>query len=219
MTLKIAIFDDETAQRKAWAQRLEALEVGEVVSLNDDFEGEVEKLEDRRKAARRYGKEVATLGELEIESLFDTLDILMVDYDLLHTTRLTGEDIAYLLRCYSTCGLVVALNQFSRAKSFDLTLGGHLDSFADLNIGSEFFDDPGLWYADRTKWKEFRPWSWPVLTHLHESFQKRIADVAQDPSQPILPSLGLNTARAGVLPQQALELGGRHPRQQLSRTL
>jgi hypothetical protein len=128
--------------------------------------------------------------------------VLIIDYDLLQTIDLTGEEIAYLLRCYSGCGIIVALNQFGNRR-FDLTLQGHPESFADLNIGEVFLDDPGLWGP--SDWMSFRPWHWPLLPNLLSNYNKRIEDVREWINKPILTCLSLDEASAGILPRKTLE--------------
>ena len=45
----------------------------------------------------------------------------------------TGERVAYIARCFSACGFIIALNQYNNQGQpiFDLTLPGHVNSFAD----------------------------------------------------------------------------------------
>ena len=93
-------------------------------------------------------------GEIDLENIpkddaeeIDDASIFVIDYDLLDsregekkeeeelfTGSLTGEIVAYLVRCFSKCKLIVGLNQYG-INPFDLTLRGDLDSFADLNLG------------------------------------------------------------------------------------
>lgn len=199
--MRIAIFDDEARQRKGWGERLKDLKRGEVVEMNDDdFRTQVGILEERRKRARTT--KVEQLVDIDAESIFDSIEILIVDYDLLQSIDLTGEEITYLLRCYSKCGLVVVLNQFGN-EQFDLTLQGHPESFADLNVGDRFLDDPGLWSDE--EWREFRPWQWPLLPDLLDKHRKRIDDVRKWMGKPILESLSLDEDSAGILPRKILE--------------
>jgi hypothetical protein len=116
---------------------------------------------------------------------FDGAAVLIVDYDLLaikETGFVTGENVAYLARCYSQCGLIIGLNQFGD-NTFDLTLRGHPESFADLNIGSKHLHCPGLW---QDSWKEFRPWHWPLIPQALESFENRIKDLTSAMDESIL---------------------------------
>ena len=109
----------------------------------------------------------------------DNASIFIIDYDLLSsqeegeekneeffTGSLTGEIVAYLVRCFSKCKLIIGLNQYGN-NPFDLTLRGDLDSFADLNLGGDQLDNPNLWMGDwQDSEQEFRPWSWPNLCDL-----------------------------------------------------
>ena len=200
--MNIAIFDDDEQQRQSWHDRLVNLGKGEVLRLGrDDFLQQIDCLEERRKAARQKGT-TDKLEDLGIDCQFDQIDILIVDFDLLQAVNITGEEVAYILRCFSLCGLVVALNQFGRRR-FDLSLRGHPESFADLNIGEDFFDDPGLW--DHYGWNEFRPWSWPLLPELLEDYMKRIHDAADWMGRPVLECLDLDEESAVILPYEMIE--------------
>ncbi|MBS3941994.1 MAG: hypothetical protein KG028_13635 [Actinobacteria bacterium] len=163
MKLTVRLFDDDDDARTEWSDRLADVlgDAGNVAAIAPDaFREGVTTLEDRQRSARTNRSSAA-------DCVFDDLDVLVVDYDLLELAagragggHETGERIAYLVRCYSTCRYVVALNQFTLARVFDTTLQGHVDSFADLNIGSESLFDMGLWFGRR---EEFRPWAWPRL--------------------------------------------------------
>ena len=54
----------------------------------------------------------------------------------------------------------MALNQFNVTAAFDLTLIGHISSYADMNISGDQIGNPGLWGGQR---QGFAPWSWPNL--------------------------------------------------------
>lgn len=202
MRMKIAVFDDEKRQRKRWHKHLEELNRGDdVLEMHpDEFRGQVDALESRRRESRNNN--VKTVEECGKESEFDTIDILIVDYDLLQSMELSGEDIAYLVRCYSKCGLVLALNQFGD-KRFDLTLQRHPESFADLNIGETYLNDPGLWGDEG--WRQFRPWHWPLLPDLLVKHRKRVDQVREWIEQPILNCLSLDDESVGILPRKTLE--------------
>ena len=72
--------------------------------------------------------------------------------------------------------------------TFDLTLKGHPDSFADLNISSQQLANPGLWSSSR---EGFRPWLWPCLNEASEQLSTRVEAVAEHFDEPILKVLGL----------------------------
>ena len=161
---RIILFDDRPATSQRWGERLNAIpEVkkafGSPVAITrQQFNEATTDLELRRAAARGQQANASRWGD----NLFDRAAIFLVDYDLLNadpSTYVTGEVTAYLVRCYSACGVIVGVNQFGE-NSFDLTLRNHPESYADLNIGANQLDNPGLW---STSWKGFRPWYWPVL--------------------------------------------------------
>lgn len=113
-------------------------------------------------------------------------------------------------RCFSKCGLIVGMNQYTRRgqpTNFDLTLQGHLRSFADLNISSEQLDNPGLWNEMRSL---FRPWHWPQLPDFLVSFQKRVKDVEDHLDEPICKTLGIENLES-VFPRSISTFLGRHP--------
>lgn len=207
---KILLFDDDPDQAIGWRDELEPQAGREVEGMNsEEFLDCIRILEERR-ARARSAETIESFSELsEKNCKFDEVGILIVDYDLLEvdrsekesTTYLTGEDVAYLVRCYSTCDVIVALNQFG-SKTFDLRLQGHPHSFADLNVGSDHFANSGLWGED---WKEFRPWEWPILPKLETDFAARLADLRQHLDTPILEFLGLSRERVGVLPREVSE--------------
>lgn len=114
-----------------------------------------------RQALARKGK----TSSMKIS--LDEADLVVVDYDLGETKGamgLTGEEFSYLARCFSTCGAIVALNQFPTGV-FDLTLVSRGDTWADLNVDDGQLSNPGLWTWQGTG---FRPWSWPRLGLLPE---------------------------------------------------
>jgi len=95
----------------------------------------------------------------------------------------------------------VGVNQFGD-NTFDLTLRGHPESFADLNIGSKHLHCPGLW---QDAWKEFRPWHWPLLPQAVESFERRIEELAPAMDQPILSWLQFPPVAAQLLPRDTTQ--------------
>jgi len=201
---EILIYDDDPAAVEQWKRKLEALApVGryfDVTPLDGkDFERAVSGLRERRRQAREEGP----LANPEWNNRFDKVAIFVIDFDLFDANSPSGEEIAYLVRCYSRCGLIVALNQFDKAYSaFDLTLQGHPESFADLNIGDPLLDNPGLWLEP---WEGFRPWAWPLLPHALEQFERRVRKLRGNLEKPILGYLGLQEPIARSLPRSTVE--------------
>lgn len=198
----ILICDDEERATRDWHAQLQELPVfqdgsRELDELSkEDLADAVRQLESRQAAQRHdIADGLATGGG---SNPIDSASILIVDFDLLQlrdsdsrSASETGERIAYLARCYSTCGFIVALNQFDRgAPVFDLTLRGHPRSFADLNISSTQLANPGLWSDERSA---FRPWSWPYLPTASARLEARAAAIADRMGEPILATLGLDS--------------------------
>jgi hypothetical protein len=205
MKKNILIVDDDIEVENSWKNSLEkipAVQTSFEVSYitPSDFGTLMSDLEERRRRVRGEDK-------LEFdENKLDTTNILIVDYDLLkfnQTSYVTGEGFAYLARCYSRCGLIIALNQFGTNK-FDLTLKGNLDSFADLNIGGEQMANLGLWGME---WPKFRPWSWEVvpdfcerLDSITNDLTQRDQDGKQNLDVPIVEYLGITEELSSYLP-------------------
>jgi len=188
MKKRIVVYDDEERLGRRYASVLQKLKVVsdlfEVESIsNSSFENEITLLEKRRSESR---DKKAFAGD----SLLDEVSILAIDYDLLKSFNqksfLTGEAVAYMARCFSSCGLIVGINQYGQ-NTFDLTLKGHPESYCDLNIGSAQIGNIGLWSDTR---KGFRPWYWPELPKYLESFVERVRDAGKNLDSPISEVLG-----------------------------
>jgi len=200
----IWIYDDERHLGEEYVKKLRKLKI-EVVRMEDEeFTSAMEVLNARQSKLRR-GK------EWDDDSLkLDEASIFIIDFDLLKQfgkSFLTGENVAYLTRCFSRCGLIVGYR--IGKNTFDLTLKGRPESYADLDIKSEELDNPGLWGEKR---KEFRPWYWPQLRNYLDSFQKRIQDVMNNLNEPIFRVLGIPEDVARVFPRSVSEfIGGDDP--------
>jgi hypothetical protein len=185
---QVLIHDDEPSASTGWRDQLGKLlgKYFEVRSLNNDAFGKIlNTLEARRSSARSSKKE--KLAPCEI----DDAGILIIDYDLLQSTNqqfLTGEAFAYLSRCYSSCGLIIVVNQFG-GDIFDLTMLGHPESYADLNVGAKQLVCDGLW---REPWRGFRSWHWPLMPQLLDNFEIRVGHIIQKLDQAIIGVLGLD---------------------------
>jgi hypothetical protein len=155
----VLIYDDDRGSALAIKQQLGAIDNIEL-RLLDQAKDQVELLEQRRRLARSSEQ-----GSYK-DTAFDEADILIVDYDLTASGEdqsgpaETGERVAYLARCYSQCGTIVALNQFNVTATFDLSLIGHISSYADINISGDQIGNPALWGGQRDG---YAPWSWPDL--------------------------------------------------------
>jgi len=198
---RVVIFDDEDGPRQEWVNKLRAVpgfgEEFEVkVVTNEEFGHALQILQDRRVAIR--GKRELPIAR----TFFDETKILIVDYDLISLNE-TGEEVAYLARCFSECGLIVGVNQFAREGfTFDLTLQGHPESFADLNLLVDQIFEPGLW---NPPWEGFRPWYWPLLAKSVEKFEERVREAAKNLDEKIMEFLEIPDEIREIFPIGALE--------------
>lgn len=177
---KIRIYDDTRRRGEKYANILRDLkgvrERFAVESINnEDFKKGFRILRERQRKTR--------LGQQwDDESLFDRTTVLVIDYDLLKAsidTSLTGENVAYLARCFSKCGFILGLNidiKIAGNNPFDLRLRGHPESFCDLNIGSGQLGNEGLWSGERNK---FRPWHWPQIPNYLKSFEEMVSQAVE----------------------------------------
>lgn len=138
---------------------------------------------------------------------FDEVDVLVVDYDLLYLdkegSRTTGEGVARLARTFSDCGTIVVMNQF-KGPQFDLSMRGHLDSFADLNIDAALVGEAALWNHLSPVEGQFDPTIWtplPILLDVARKFRDDVAGAGLD--APILPLLGLDAPALAELSDTA----------------
>jgi hypothetical protein len=126
---------------------------------------------------------------------FDEVDILAVDYDLLHLdengSRTTGEGVARLARTFSSCGVIVVMNQF-KGPQFDLGMRGHLDSHADLNVDANLIGRPSLWHDLEPAAGQFDPTTWTPLPLLLTAVRTLATDLEKAGlDAPIMDLLGL----------------------------
>lgn len=187
-----------------------------------EFQNAISALEQRRISFRN--------GEINLEGnsnngmeKIDKASIFVIDYDLLSspnkkegkeeelfTGSLTGEIVAYLVRCFSRCKLIIGLNQYGN-NPFDLTLRGDMDSFADLNLGDEQLDNPNLWAGN---WEDFgheyRPWSWPNLSDPIHNFDKRVEEVQEKLNKPVCEVLGFDQEVFQLLPREIVQFIGKY---------
>ena len=204
--LEVRLIDDMPVLAEGWETRIKRVVRGhalniQVVDAQDTLPRWMDVLTELQNAARR-GRSVSTSGLKEL----DRTDILIVDYDLLGDSSkvsYTGEDVAYLVRCFSGCGLIVAVNQGSTENYFDLTLSGKPGSWADLNISDPQLDNDGLW---NSPWEaKFRPWHWPVLPDLVARHRQRVEFVHAHLNAPMLPALGFNPTLVDALPRATVD--------------
>jgi len=203
--LRVLVYDDEESVGKGFVARLRRLKsVGARLDVadaltNERFRESLAILDERRMAARE-GK---TLAPTDLD--LDDMDVFVVDYDLMKAldsgSGIVGERIAYLARCYSKCGLIVGVNQFG-ANAFDLTLRGHPESYADLNVGGDELANPNLWGGRKAG---LHAWHWPHLPEFAVSFEKRVANARRAMDEPILSTLGFPQEAVAALTRRATQ--------------
>lgn len=211
MKKTILVYDDESQIRARWKRQLETVPVIEssftVASAQNEFKEALLDLEERRRLARTKDSK-----NLAIENnVIDKSSVLIVDFDLFEDQK-TGEEVAYLARCYSRCGLILGVNQFGGDNPFDLTLKGHPESFADINLGGRQISNEGLW---QEPWTGFRPWTWPLLVNGIRSLESQVDDLLADENldKPISKYLGFAEEVVATLPRSTREFlgSGRKP--------
>jgi hypothetical protein len=99
----------------------------------------------------------------------------------------------------------VGLNRYDRENAFDLSLRGHPESYADVNLSADQLDNPGLW---RPPWTGFRPWYWPLLPAAVAAFERRAARVRRHLDDKILAFLGFTPETVSILPRSTIEYLG-----------
>ena len=212
---RIVIYDDQSGYAEEYVQRLrkgfrkmKALsEAFDIDTMNQrEFDEQFSLLKERREELRQ-GKKWT-----EKSITIDEVSIFIVDYDLFKKDAfLTGEQVAYGVRCFSRCGLIVGLNLESGRRVlptyFDLTLSGHPDSFCDLNIDSAQLDNPALWTDDK---EGFRPWYWPQLPRQLDMMEYKVANVLDNQTKPIMKVLQFDKILP-LFPGKVLQFLGGNP--------
>jgi hypothetical protein len=203
----ILVCDDNPQIARSWRSQIQQVCPRGYVAESlpqDQLVEAISQLEERRKNARkRRGPQVERQ-----EGRFDEADVLIIDYDLLNLSSqsyLTGESLAYLARCYSRCKLIVGLNEYG-TNDFDLSLKGHPESYADLNVGGRQVSNPGLWTG---KWDGFRPWHWPLIPLALEAHERRVRELNGHLDESILSFLSFDDADIQNLPRSTKEFLGR----------
>ena len=187
--LKIMVFEDVDNVAANWAGSIcGAYPAADVETATPDAFGRLLQVANlRRNEWRKDDHGDGMVGEHEA----DGKDVVIVDYDLLEysrTTDTTGSRLAYLLRCFTTCGFIVVLNAHG-PNPFDLSLSCPSEDFADLHIDGRQLGNPGLWRAD---FAGYRPWYWPVIPAATESFKRCVNDVRDHLEEPVLKFFGLD---------------------------
>lgn len=195
--MKVLLIDDELGRLQQWQRELETLPEMEGVSIkgSTDVQSILETLGERRLSARSSG---SCAGE---KHALDDTDIVIIDHDLGPLTS-SGAEVAYLARCFSSCGVILLLNA-NGENAFDLHLHPNLDMFADIELGSTQLSNPGLWGS---RWSTFRPWGWPAtLFDAVERQERRTVTVTESMDQPFLAAVGVEDDDSSLLPRLVVD--------------
>ena len=220
---KILIYDDEDKQ----TERFENILRQALNRVDQDTDFDIKPLSDealQHSIGALQNKQVRFRdnGTCSNETTeFDDTSIFIIDYDLLKSKvkgLLTGEIISYVVRGFSECKLIVGLNQYGR-NSFDLTLRGHLESFADLNLGVDQLGNLDLWRGDWGDFRRgFRPWYWPSLFDSLHNFDRKVVEVRENLDNPICEVLGFTPKLFRLLPRSIVQFIGQSEEQGLAET-
>lgn len=200
--MRVRVCDDVESIAEEWVAAIKGVvpadyDVGRMGAAKD----EVSNLLHRKLAIESGSDPLAPPTE------FDGIDILVVDYDLLHLDdaggRTTGEGVARLARSFSTCGAIVLMNQY-KGPQFDLGMRGHLDSFAEVNIEATLVGKPALWRALDAGAGEFNPTTWTPMPDLLTAGRGLATKFGSEGLNfPIMPLLGLEPAALAELSDTA----------------
>lgn len=178
---QIALFDDELQTRDAFYRDLFSVVSKDKFDIKkidtNEFKKELEIIQGRQKDFRNTGN----WGK-SVNSMLDEVSILVIDYDLFDAHPfLKGSEVSYLARCFTTCGLIITINEAGH-NPFDLTLTGNLNSFSDLHLGQDQLSSPYLWGKKEPKVtaktpSDLYPWQWPDLVDYYQNYERKIEDV------------------------------------------
>lgn len=172
--MRVRVCDDDEGMAEGWVTAIGNVTHGYDIERMPSAKEEISKLLARKIAAEKEQDPTAA------PCAFDDVDILAVDYDLLHLdddgSRTTGEGVARLARTFSSCGVIVVMNQF-KGPQFDLGMRGHLDSHADLNVDATLIGRPALWHELEPAAGQFDPTTWTPLPSLLAAIRALATDL------------------------------------------
>jgi hypothetical protein len=210
--VRVLLVDDEPAISDEWRHALESFPEGTIqprALARKEFVRDMLTI-----SRRRLGARTGEFSAFDEGVSFDSCDVLLVDFDLAGFDEgglgnLTGEDVAYLARAFTRCGLIVAVNRAGR-NAFDLTLQGRPYSYADLHLGADQITNAGLWNSP--PWAGFRPWSWPVLPNAVQDWRECLREVYESWNESVLTYFGLEDLPETALDPDILGFLGEGPR-------
>lgn len=213
--MTILVHDDLPESTDRFREKIESatdewdIEVDRIITCHEpdqpDFAEDFEVLRDRQRSVRD-GREPPP----ERTTIFDESDIVFLDYHLDEKDSdlgvLSGEELAYYPRAFSSCGLLVSVNQILDPK-FDLEMKDPPAPWSDLVISEDSLDSEGLWQP--SGWEDFRPWLWPHLPTQVASFYKAVADVVDNDGEALderlVEILGFSESIQKGIPQESID--------------
>ena len=181
--MSVLVYDDHLPSAELWSERIGSVYSAARATPADEssFQDLLTLLNKRRALWRDDAGSDDMIRHHEV----DDADVVVIDYDLFNypgSPDTTGRRMAYLLRCFTTCGLVIVLNEYGD-NVFDLRLRSSTDDFADVHLGDKQIDNPGLWGFPSYG---YRPWYWPSIPLAVDNFRRCVDDVVSNPATPIL---------------------------------
>lgn len=122
-------------------------------------------------------------GKLIDAPQLDNTDILILDETINNVE--CADHLAYLIRCYSKCKMIIIVNESEKVQ-FNLGLVGNLQSFCDLSLNSKDLCNPGLWTNDLSLWESYRPWAWSIIPHALFYWDRKIEDIKDNLDNSVL---------------------------------
>ena len=194
--LRILIVDDEPERAAGWAKDIRALLNVSETAVQSVAISDARKLIDEADCRRRNARKNGT-NPFDGQSIcdLDTVDILIVDYDLQELLVVgqwsTGLQVVNLARAFTKVKLIVLVNQFG-SNAFDLTLTKMSKSYADVDVGSDQLLNPALW--NRSQIDGYAPWAWnDGLRQASIRMEAMVEWTIQHLDKPVLESLGFTT--------------------------
>lgn len=191
--MKIVVIDDSADLAAKWVDDIAgALPAGSEFELSALSSSEILLLLKTLRQRRASYRGSTTTGE--VECILDSVDILVVDYELWELDpdqQISGEDLCYLARAYSQCGLIIGVNQGEHKQpTFDLTLREvHQEFFADVMMNGTLLGNPGLW--QQPLGDTFRPWTWPNTFAFIAAFESNSNFIKGNLDTPVMNACGL----------------------------
>lgn len=183
--LNVMVINSDSKESGNWAEIIDnAAGNAHAFSLNNkEFRDMMMQLTGRIKSWRNN----PNIG-YQCDHAVDSADVVVIDYDLFGLTNSEGERIAYLLRCFSKCGIILMVDKFCD-NTYDISKTNVIKDFADMHIGSDQLSNPGLWNDSSSP----LPWHLPVVSNVIANFGKCVDDVESHIDVPVMQSFNFES--------------------------